>query len=347
MTDKKRDGGGYSDLRRAIEEDKIENAYVFYGEERYLLEYCLGEIRKKLIPEGLEEFNHRRFDGKSIDVPDIAEAVDALPAFSERTLIEVWDFDMSRLSEEKREELLALLSDLPEYVCLIFVFDTAEFKLDSRIKANAQIKKLLNPVEFCLQDKSELIKWIARRFKALGKRIDRDTAEYLAFLTGGLMTRLVTEIEKTAAYIDGEAVTRSDIDAVVVPVLDAAVYTMTDAMAAGDYDGAVKVLSDLLGMNEAPHRILFSISLKLRQLMTAKVCLMENVPAGEFMEIAGIRYDFQARRTLSAARGLTLEECRRAVRLAAEAAFALNTGANGRECLSQLMLRLAVKEKAS
>ncbi|MBR5381334.1 MAG: hypothetical protein IK136_01800 [Oscillospiraceae bacterium] len=103
MAEKKRGGDGYRAFRRALAEDKIENAYVFYGEERYLLDHSLSELRKKLVTEGLEEFNHRRFEGRGLTISELSEAVDALPVFAERTLVEVRDFEFSRLSEETRE----------------------------------------------------------------------------------------------------------------------------------------------------------------------------------------------------------------------------------------------------
>ena len=346
MAEKKKSGDGYRTFRKALADDTIERAYVFYGEERYLLEHCLSELRKKLVPEGMEEFNHRRFEGRGLTLDTLFEAVDALPVFAERTLVEVHDFELQKLSEEAREELLALLSDLPEYVCLVFVYDTAEFKLDRRVKTNVAIGKLLTVVEFGLQEKADLILWIGKRFRALGKSIDRETAAYLAFISGGLMTRLVTEIEKTAAFSKEERITRADIDAVVTPVLDAVVYRMTDALADRRFDEAAGVLSDLLGMNEAPHKILYSVSVKLRQLLAARVCLDEGKSTEAFMELAGIRYDFQARRTMAAARQLSRAWCVRAVELSAETALRLNSGGTGKECLTDLLLRLAGESAA-
>ena len=35
-------------------------AYIFHGEESYLREYYLGELRKQLVPAGFEEFNYHK-----------------------------------------------------------------------------------------------------------------------------------------------------------------------------------------------------------------------------------------------------------------------------------------------
>ncbi len=48
-------------------------AYIFYGEESYLREYYLEQLRKCLIPSGFEEFNYHRLDGKEISVQNLVE----------------------------------------------------------------------------------------------------------------------------------------------------------------------------------------------------------------------------------------------------------------------------------
>ena len=70
-------------------------AYIFYGEESYLREYYLGELRKKLVPAGFEEFNYHRLEGKDLTVQALGEMAEAMPMMSERTLIVVTDWERS------------------------------------------------------------------------------------------------------------------------------------------------------------------------------------------------------------------------------------------------------------
>ena len=61
----------YQKLKTDLKEgNPLGNAYLFYGEESYLREYYLGEIRKKLIPAGFEEFNYHRSGGQGPDGPE-------------------------------------------------------------------------------------------------------------------------------------------------------------------------------------------------------------------------------------------------------------------------------------
>ncbi|MBE6949251.1 MAG: DNA polymerase III subunit delta [Ruminococcaceae bacterium] len=329
-------------LKRDVAENNIGTLYTFHGEEKYLLEYYLGRIRKLLIPEGLEEFNNKRINGKELTMQRFDDEINALPVFSERTLIEIWDYDFSKMSEEDGRKLLELLNDLPEYVCVVFVYDIFEFKLDGRMKINSKIKKLLNPVEFKPADQSDLVAWVTRRFKALDRQISRDDAEYFVFITGGLMNDMAMEVEKTAAYNKGKIIQRASIDAVVTPALDAATYKMTDGILNRNFNTAAKILGDLLNMQEPPHKIHYSISLKMRQLLAARVLYEAGKDKKALAEMCDIRFEFQTRGLMNAARGVSLGWCKRAVQACSESALALNSGGDGKEVLAQLLAELAI-----
>ncbi len=333
----------YNALRKAISEGTPEAPYIFRGEESYLLKHYLDRLRKLVLGDGMEEFNLKRIEGKDFSVSEFSDAVDALPVFSERTFIEVHDLDIFKEPEDVKEELLRIMSDMPEYACVVFVYDTVEFKCDGRVKTNAALKKLFHDVEFKCGDKNELRSWITRHMRALGKDISAADAEYLAFISGGLMNSLIGEMEKVASFSDGTVVTRADIDATVIPVLDAKIYRMTDAMQKKDYNSAAAVLSDLLGMNEPPHKILFSLSGKLRQVLAAKLLRADGKGISELMELAGIRHDFQARDVMAAAARTDIGWCADAVLLCSDAAFKLNnSSAPGKDILAELLVDIAL-----
>ena len=56
-------GGGYEALRTAIKAGVPANLYIFYGEERYLLQTMARQLKELLIPGGFEEFNYHRLTG--------------------------------------------------------------------------------------------------------------------------------------------------------------------------------------------------------------------------------------------------------------------------------------------
>lgn len=316
MADKKKaPRKGAQKLKEDLAAGTIGCAYIFYGEESYLREYYLGELRKKLVPQGFETFNVHTLEGKDLTVQALAETVEAMPMMAERTLAVVTDWDLFKLGEDQREKLIALLEDLPPYCCVVFVYDTLEYKPNRTLKKLCKaLDTYVEAVEFPASSSADLLPWIARRFKALGKEIDRTAAEYLIFTCGGLMTGLVPEIEKIAAYAKGKTVTQADIDAVADPVLSAEVFKLSDAVLQGRYDQAASILGDLLKMQTEPIMILAALGSQLRRIWTARLALDAGRDRYWLMELWGMKSDYPAKLLLNAARRTTAEWCAQAVR---------------------------------
>ena len=307
----------YQKLKTDLKEgNPLGNAYLFYGEESYLREYYLGEIRKRLIPAGFEEFNYHALEGKDLTAQSLTEMAEAMPMMAERTLIVVTDWDIYKLNEDQRERFIALLEDLPEYCCIVFVYDTVAYKQNKTVKKLCKAMDAhVTPIEFKAQDTSDLTAWIARRFRALGKQIDRQTAEYLIFTCGGLMTGLVPEIAKIGAYAKGRAITQKDIDAVADPVLSAEVFRLSDAVLQGNYDGAARILGDLLKMQTEPIMILAALGSQLRRIYTARMAIDSGKDKYWLMELWEMKSDYPAKLLLSAAKKTTAAWCADAVQM--------------------------------
>jgi len=340
MPQTKNTSDAYEAFAAALKTGQIGTFYILHGEERYLLENSLVTLRKLICPDGLGGFNYKRFEGRDLTADDLSDAIDMMPVFAERTLIEVHDFDIFA-NIDRKEQILRPISDLPEYVCLVLIYDTVPYKPDTRTKLDKDILKYAQVVEFCTQEQTKLIKWIFRHIEANGKTISKADAEYLALITDGLMTTLDGEIEKVSAFSKDPAITRSDIDAVVVPTLDAVAYQLTDAILAKKHNAAMSILDELLRMREAPQKILFSISLKLRQLLAARAYLESSKDKSALMKTCDIRYEFQARNLIDTARKVSLAECRDAVLACADAALALNSESEPESRLIELIARLA------
>ena len=314
----KPDTAAYQKLKKDIKEGTIGTLYVFHGEEAYLRDFYLGQLKKKLLPAGMEEFNLHTLSGKEFDVKTLAQLVDCLPMMSERTLIVVNDYDIYK---GDKDALAAVLRELPDYVCLVFVYDLIEYKADARTKLAALLKEKGSVVPFNRQGQGDLVDWISRRFKAMDHDIGTEDAKYLIFLCGDLMNNLISEIGKIGSYAAHHRVTRQDIDAVATPQLDAVVFQMTDAIA-------------VLGK-------------QLRQLYTARLAIEHRKGVPYLMELWGMRSAYPAERLMQSARRFSLPWCRRAVLRCGQTDLAMkSTGADGEELLIGLLMELAVKKGA-
>ncbi len=126
-------GGGLTKLKEALAAGELGTAYIFHGEESYLREFYLSEMKKQLVA-GFESFNYHRMEGKGLTVQALTETVEALPMMAQRTMVQVVDWDLYKLGEEQRTALVALLEDFPPYCCLVIVYDQIEYKPNKTYK---------------------------------------------------------------------------------------------------------------------------------------------------------------------------------------------------------------------
>lgn len=324
-----------------LKDGALGNLYIFHGEEAYLRDEYLRQIRALLLPAGAEAFNLKVLEGKDLDVPTILAAADCFPMMAQRTLVLVKDFDIFKAPEAQQKALMDYFADLPEYLCLIFVYDLIPYKADARTKLSAAVKEHALVVEFTRQDQKQLEKWVARHFRATGHTIDPRTAEYLIFLCGDLMHNLAREIDKIGAYAKETRITNQDIDAVATPQLDAVVFQLTDHLSAKNYDKALSTLSDLLHMQTAPQMILGMLGRYLRQLYTARVALEEHHSGDELAALWKIS-PYAAGKLMAGARKVTLPWCKDALEKLQQAdRRSKSTGAADTDVLTELVLALA------
>ena len=334
----------YRKFKKDLSQGTIGSLYIFHGEEAYLRDYYLDQMKEKLIPGGMESFNYHQLPGKTLTAQRLGETVDALPMMSPRTLIVVNDYDLFKAPEGERTAMTKILSDLPEYCCLVFVYDTVPYKSDARMKKLAgAIKEKGQVVQFARQQQGDLVDWIGRRFRALGHDIDTADAQYLIFLCGDLMNGLISEIGKIGAFAKNRRVTRQDIDAVAIPVIDAKVFEMTDALGRRQMDKAFAILGDLFQLRQEPIMILAVLGKHFRQLYTARVALEARQSSRWLMDLWGMRSTYPADKLMERARRHGLNWCRTAMRRCAETDLAMKSvaGADPKDLLVSLMLELA------
>lgn len=306
---------GYEELRAALQSGGPANVYIFFGEETYLMQQAVEQLRALLVPAGFEEFNYHRLTGKGLTVQELTEAVEAMPMMSQSTFVTVTDMDVFKLDEAQRTALVSLLEDFPEYCTLVFLYRQLPYKKDGKLKKlTAAVAAHTTEIEFAPQGRQKLQKWVRRRFAAFDKELDDNAIDHLLFTCGSLMDGLVPEINKIAAYAKGEHVTVADIDAVADPVLDARIFDMTNAVTARDYDRAAAVLAELLRMQTEPIAILAVLGRELRQLYTARLALDGKKDAVWVKELWRMTSAYPATKLMEAARSVSRPWCRDAVR---------------------------------
>ena len=346
MAKKAAPSNALQELKTQLKQKELGRLYFFHGEESFLLNHYLGQMKKLVLDPLTESFNFHRLNNETFDIRDFADAVENLPMMAEATFVQVDDIDLFKMNEADRSKMTELLSDIPDYCTVVFTYLTVSWKPDKRLKKLWEaMDENGTVVEFAKQDQRDLIAWVSRHFAAHKKRITADLCAYLIDITGGTMTALSSEIDKICAYSGAEEIRKTDIDAVTEPVLDAVVFQMTDLLSAGRYDQALLKLQQLLKMQQEPLAILGAVGGHFRRIGAARTLLDNGRNASDLQKLCGIP-DYPARKTMEAARRFRPEFCRRAAQLVLETDYRMKTSFDDNErLLEQLILQLAQEAK--
>jgi len=335
----------YGAVRQKLRSGGPARLYMLRGEEDYLRDDFLSEIKKLCLEEGTEAFNLHRFRGPGLDMGEFRDAVEAMPFMAERTLVEVCDLDVNKTSGYDPEQLKAILSDLPEWVTVVFLFAPG-YHPDGKLTAVRTIRKMGVDIEFTTPGEGAMIKWVRQHVEALGKRIDGSTANHLLWVCGSRMNTLIPEITKICGAAAGEEITEADIDAVAKRAPETTIFELTDALGAKDFDKAALLLADLLADRETPpQKQIFWIGEQFRRLYAARIAADERLPDSYILdcvpELAGKPYPLKIlKRTC---RNYSRERLARAIRLCVECDFGMkDSGPDEEELMKELILRLAL-----
>ena len=335
----------YGEEVRRLREQGPARAYILRGEEDYLRDRFLEELKKQCVEEGTEAFNHHRLQGAVLDLSELTEALEAMPFMGERTFTEVRDFDINKTSAYDPDAFKALIGDIPEWATAAFVFPP-DYAPDERLKAFKAIESAGVDLEFTAPPEAQMNAWVRKRAAALGKRIDGQTAGYLLWVCGSRMNALIPELVKIAGAAEGEEITRRDIDAVAKRSPETTIFHLTDALGAKEYDKAASLLADLLAdRDEPPQKQIAMVSEQFRRLYAARLAKDFRLPDSYITdcipELAGRSYPLTLLKR--ACGNFSRKRLARAVELCVECDFGMRDGGPApAERMKELILQLAM-----
>jgi DNA polymerase-3 subunit delta len=282
-------------LKEQIQKKDIGNLYLFYGEERYLIDIYEKRIKRALLQPEDEMMNLDVLQSPQ-DLMQIEASIETLPFMAEKRLVIVKEsgaFDKGG----RLIELADRIGQLPETTVLIWI----ETKIDKRSKLFKAVQKYGRVIEFKRLTERELLLWIEKEARQKKTQIDQRTASYFLSCTGNDMTHIYTELEKLLSYVKEKGVIeRQDIDAMITPTIENSIFKLTDYLGSQRPAAAYQIYRQLIEDNEPVQRILYMIIRQFRLLYRAS--LMQNADAAAVAKELGVpgfaagNYQIQAKR---------------------------------------------------
>ncbi len=279
---------GISIMRDQIRNGIPASCILLYGEEVFLVERFLKEIRDAVLTPDARIFNEVILEGK-VSPERIVDACETYPAFAERKLVIVRKSGLFKAAAPKKNgtgskaenEIDTLKSaavdrkfdwkpffaSFPVHALLLFV--------EEEVNRSLGLYKLVDKhglaLEMPIQTAGVLNRWVQKGFSQYGKRILPHIADYLIYLAEEGMTSLHQEIGKVSFFMgDRVDVSREDILAVVIPSIHSRVFDLMDAVAAGERTKAFQMLDDMLRKREPEQKIFYMMTRQGGRLLQLK-----------------------------------------------------------------------------
>ncbi len=272
--------GGFL-LDEDIREDRLSPSYVFYGEETYLADQFILQLRRALVPPDAPGFNIERFDLEENGWPDVIDAARTAPFF-----FSPWRIVVAEVSGESKRKISSLEEKIIKDYCLsppsktVLVVVVAgkvkkshpAVKTFASLPSSAVTLKELKP----LKDK-DLGPWMDQRFRAFGKAITPEAKRRLAEIIGNDLRRIDTEVQKIACFAgDRKVIDIEDIHQVCDWTKSFAHWELTDSLEKGDFERTLIVLNQFFKEGLKAEYVLGIMANFFRDILLAKLWLREN-----------------------------------------------------------------------
>ena len=254
-------------------------AYLIAGTDEAKIARTRSRLRERAEREGgpgaLELFEA----GEGRRSPDVDALVNSLAAISliaSRRYLLVDGVDAwGKADAERAAEALGQIP--PETTLALVAHGKAPAGLAKAVeKAGGEV------LSFDVPREREIPKQLVSDARELGFDLEPAAGRLLVERLGPRPVRLRTELERLALWAgEGGQVGVQDLEAMVADTSEEAIWTLADAVVAGDEAETLRVAEVLVAQGEALPRIVYALAPRLRQALRAAAELEAGKPAGE------------------------------------------------------------------
>lgn len=303
----------YTEFKELIKKERLENSYLFLGEEDYLMNECISTVKDKYIESTWETLNFTAMDGENANFDSLVNACETLPFMSNKKIIILKGINTFIEKEEvsSRDEIYKYLDTLGDHICLILVDNSNE------LKKNTKLYRLYNKnkrvVEFGKLKGKDLSLWVEKQLKLFNKRMSYSNINYFlqnsSYLSRNMNSTLYdleNELKKLIDFTIDIEITKDDVDLLLIKSLDNNIFDLLSALNSGNTDSSLKIFNEIYLSNEPIQKIIFMIARQMRLLLNYKLYKNKGYTDGDIQGKLQIKpYEFS--KISSSARNYKIE----------------------------------------
>lgn len=311
---------------------EIQKCYLIYGEEEWIKNKIVRDVKKQVLDEATELMNYSIFEGKEVIVSTIIDTCETMPFFSDRKLVIVKNSGLFKSGKKEESEKLAdWISVIPEYVVLLFL----ETEVDKRGRLYKQIKGCCTVIEVGYPGNEEMIRILSEKYQ----NINRDVLTYFLQNMPQNITYTLNEFEKLLDYTRGREITQKDIDAVCIFSLEQRVFTLVKEVTNKNTIEALRIYKALIESKESPIGVLVLIARQYRMMLQVKYLIKANTPQKQIASEVGVPF-FAVKEIVKQTELFSFKQLEEAIKFCLESDILIKTGQmEAVQCIEILLIK--------
>ena len=253
----------YKDFVNDKNKGILKDVLLFYGAEDFLMEWAAESIVSEYVDEDSGYLDVVRLEGDDVTAAAIMAEARAYSMFSEKRVVIVRNYlPLYRSAADAHgDELLAFAAEPQEQSIVIFIVESRNSTdLSSYGK---KLAKACSAYEFSRLDKADLKAFITKRVHNAGKMISRRGLEFMIDVSGYYnkgsgydLTLLDSDISKIVKACDGDDISESLIEEILIGDSDRFVFNLIDALVAGDRGKALEIAESIIREDDGSMAVL-------------------------------------------------------------------------------------------
>ncbi|MBR3132719.1 MAG: DNA polymerase III subunit delta [Clostridia bacterium] len=275
----------YETLEKELNEKKLESIYLFWGNDKFLLDEAVKKI-KKIFGELQLGINYILIDDSNLN--DIIPNIET-PAFGyDKKLIIIRNSGLFKKEsknisiKEKLSDYIDKNMDLITDSCII-VFIEEEVNKYSFYKLLEKKACLVN-FEYLKPAQIKVrLKKICNAYKV---NISDNDLMYLIEVVGTDMQNLINEIRKLIEYAgSGNTIKKEDIDNLSTKQIQAVIFQLTDLLGDKKIDEALNILDNLIYQKEPLPKILITLYNHFKKVYLASLAIKNGNDIAKVLDL--------------------------------------------------------------
>lgn len=264
----------------------MNNIYLIYGNENYLIDKKINEIIDK---NNIEKENIIKYNLNEVNVKDAIIEASTVSMFQTSKLVicEGCNFLTGENKKEINHDIDMLLNYINnpfDDVYLLFIVQKE--KLDERKKIVKELKKLCTVCECMKVESYNLNNYLENYIKDKGYNIKTKDIELIISTAGVDLDNLISEIDKLLIYKDNDKnITSEDIKDLICTNIEDNVFSLTNAIMENNKTKTMKIYEDLTVMGEEPIKLIGMIANQFRLLLQVKLMVNNGYSDNEMISV--------------------------------------------------------------